>query len=234
MLVRALLAGVLSLALGGYSLHAVAETVVIGGEGGRGGDGVINLYGSGTVIIIGSVGGAGGGGGSAGTPSPGPAPTGSISATFATRDNRDINGNDIVSAGASIDIGACAKLCGAMPSCVAFSYDRWNNRCFPKNKISGSVLDVRSTIGVKKPASLPNVSQNEAQMLAVRGKRFRGTSTPVAGGASTNDQCKSKCSTDLHCVGFTFTSSTCSAYKLINGWDLDGSATSGHKWQAVN
>ncbi|WP_082070370.1 PAN domain-containing protein [Bradyrhizobium sp. LTSP885] len=250
-LVRALITGVLlSLPLPHRDdLHTVNDTV-IGGDGGRGGDAVINVYG-GTVVILSPLGGSGGPGGSAA--GPGATPTSStapivapkdlpISSTFATRDNRDIEGSDIQFSGGSlgvpgVDLGGCAKICGGLPSCVAFSFDRWNNRCFPKDKITGSLLDVRSMIAVKRPAELPTVSKNEAKMQPVRGKRFHGTVLSEID-ASTSDLCQSKCSTDLHCVGFTFNkvgaSSSCTSFKMIDGWDLDSVSISGHKWQSPN
>jgi hypothetical protein len=238
---------ILPFLLAGMSGQANAQRISTstGGDGGRGGDVNIYIYG-GSVVFENPGAGAGGAGGAATGSGPknmgGPFHAALPQSSFATRDNRDIYGNDIsVSAGVrgvpNLDIGACAKLCGALPACVAFSFDRWNKLCFPKNKISVSLLEVRSTIGVKRPLELPNASHMEAKMQLFREKKLRGASLATTG-AATTDQCQSNCQSDLRCVGFTFnrltTSDSCTSFKLIDGWDPDVSFTSGYKAQTAD
>jgi hypothetical protein len=82
---------------------------------------------------------------------------------FKTRVNRDFYGDDILVGGQvgipGIELSACAARCQEMPECKAFSFDRWHGWCFPKSKISATLTDPPSIIGVKQPGALPNANQ---------------------------------------------------------------------------
>jgi hypothetical protein len=159
-------------------------------------------------------------------------------AKFTLRHNRDIYGHDIPFPKgkiAGVDIKGCAAECDKLQACVAFSYDRWNSICFLKNEIAASLLDVRSTIAVKKPAELPGKSGKKAEMLAMHEFRFRGDMTS-ANGALDLGACRSSCYNDMNCIGFTFVKGVkignCQKYKELHGYDRDAQTESGYKYQS--
>jgi PAN domain len=73
---------------------------------------------------------------------------------FNVRENRDLAGQDLQNFPGS-DINNCASECDGNSSCAAFAYDHFSRRCFLKSSVAGSLLRPGSTIGIKKPASIP-------------------------------------------------------------------------------
>ena len=119
---------------------------------------------------------------------------------FATRDNRDMYGGDIPLPSGKIgyqsaDINECAARCETTSSCVAFSFNRWKNVCYLKNNIPISILDASSTIAVKSPLQLPDVSVAAAQIEIFRNRSLRGTL--ISRNAVSNfEACKTNCDND--------------------------------------
>jgi hypothetical protein len=161
-------------------------------------------------------------------------------ALYKTRDNRDIWGRDIPQPGeqvgiSDIDIDACASRCETTAACVAFSFDRWNRKCYLKDKIVPSLLDARSTLAVKKSFDLPEVSKVQAQIQTVRNRRF--LDTPIARKRVADfQQCKSACWNELRCVAFSFLkgvkgAQNCDLFNLAGAYQPDVSADSGFKFQ---
>jgi hypothetical protein len=122
--------------------------------------------------------------------------------------NQDIGGQDILQPDGQIgirntDINACAVQCDQNPSCLAFSFDRWNKMCFLKRKIVTSVLEPRSALGVKKPLALPNRSTLERQPRTKFDHRFFAQPIAVES-VSDLKACQARCIGDLRCVAFSF------------------------------
>jgi hypothetical protein len=159
---------------------------------------------------------------------------------FVTRHNRDIYGHDIsVPSGGvgltGLDFDGCASRCDQTGACVAFSYDRWSSKCFLKDAVATSVLDPHSTIGVKKPNVLPDVSTAQAQVQAVHHKRFRGDIMSYAR-VSKLTTCRARCDGNLRCVAFTFLNQAigdnCRLFSMVEGYEVDDPADGGYKFQS--
>jgi hypothetical protein len=161
---------------------------------------------------------------------------------YAVRTNRDLYGDDIRQPDGGLSIGCldvklCAASCDMNLSCVAFSFDRWNGRCFLKKRIpTKTLLDPHSTIGVKAPGKIPEASQSPFKMIWFYGHRFRGTiSTRKA--VSGFNACKAGCADDINCVAFNFlktseTAENCEFFKESEeGHFSDSSVDSGYKIQ---
>jgi hypothetical protein len=159
---------------------------------------------------------------------------------FLVSDNQDIWGQDIrqasgAIASASSDIGACATLCQSTATCVAISFDRWNGKCYLKSSAATSMLDIQSTIAVKKPLPLPRASSAKTEFQSLRNERF-GKDPIVRKSVSNFDACRAACADELRCVAFTFLKSArntenCELFRLTNVYERDPSADSGYKYQ---
>lgn len=161
---------------------------------------------------------------------------------FATGDNLDIWGQDILQADGTIgfmsaDIASCTNQCQSTASCVAISFDRWKGKCYPKSKVVTALLDARSTIAVKKPLQLPSVSAAKIEFQTIRSSRFN--SDPVARKrVSEFGSCRTACDSESRCVAFTFLKTAarnapnCELFKLTNAYSRDSSVDSGYKYQS--
>ena len=159
---------------------------------------------------------------------------------YTTRDNRDLWLGDITRPGQDIgtrdiDLAECQRQCTANDDCVAFAYDRWNRSCYPKNKITQSLLDPHSTIAVKKPAELPNVSQKTPEMVILRNQHMRGD-VMISQKTTNYAACSSACEENLKCVAFNFLKraggeDNCRMFKLSDGHDNDNAVDAGYKHQ---
>jgi Trypsin-like peptidase domain/PAN domain len=182
------------------------------------------------------------------TPSPGdatkgpplPLPSESLDRRYTTRDNRDLWLGDIARPGQDIgtrdvDLAECQRQCTANNDCVAFAYDRWNRACYPKNRITQSLLDPHSTIAVKKPAELPSVSQKTFEMVILRNQRMRGD-VNISKKTPDYASCNSACQDNIKCVTFNFlkrsgTADNCQMFNLSDGHDNDNTVDAGYKHQ---
>ena len=161
---------------------------------------------------------------------------------YKTRANRDIWGQDIpLSTGKigirDIEIDGCARLCSNRTDCLGFSYDQWMRTCYLKNRINQSILDARSTVAVKRPNELPNVSQDiEAKLDTLKNVRILGQ-IGSSNRTSGFDSCRTACNANLACVAFNYIKATqsgdnCEMYKSSDGRTSDSSTDSGFKYQA--
>jgi PAN domain len=159
---------------------------------------------------------------------------------FKQKDNRDIEGHDILSNGRpgipGISIQACAAQCEKNNACKAFSFDRWNGWCFLKDEITTSRLDPRSTIAVKQQYALPDVSKASAEMQDALKKRFRDD--PILKRRVDDfPKCKKACKDEIKCVAFSYLktaptgSDNCQMFKLSKGYYFDPESDSGYKEQ---
>ncbi len=181
------------------------------------------------------------------SPSPSPSPSSTSpppsppwTSVYSTRDNRDIWQKDIPLPNGSIgvrdvDIDECARRCTSNSKCLAFAYDRWNRTCYPKSESSGSILDPRSMIAIKKPGEIPKVSQKAAEIALLRNKRMHGT-LHSASRVTDFAACKSACNENLLCVAFNFLkredrADNCEMYKMSDSNSADTSVDAGYKYQ---
>ena len=157
---------------------------------------------------------------------------------FALRRNRDIYGQDIMTAGSpgisGIDLAACAARCEELAACKAFSFDRWLGKCYLKNNIVESVVDPPSIIGAKIPHSLPNVSKTApGKMEIVRNRRFRDNPRENVRTFDNFDMCLRHCDGNSDCVAFSYVkpSRACWTFDRTVGHYIDDLADSGYKRQ---
>jgi len=162
---------------------------------------------------------------------------------YSLKDNRDIGGRDIDLGSPygrlgipGVTLQACAQACDTRKQCKAFSFDRWNSRCFLKDAIVTSVLNPSSTIGAKKPAALPNASTVEASIEKYSGKRFRDP--PISRAITASFQaCRDSCQGEIKCVALSFLKKAranepnCEMFKKSDGYYNDPDADSGVKRQ---
>lgn len=177
------------------------------------------------------------------TLAPNPSQTEAAISKFTLRDNRDIWQYDIPLPNGRIgvsdtDINACAARCDSDPACKAFAFDRWKLVCYMKNAIPEStLLDARSSIGIRKPATLPNASTTaQPHIEPLAGWRFHGTLSRQIH-TRNSSQCKAACDNDLHCIAYTYLNHSddgknCDMYNLSDHPDRDDSADSGFKYQS--
>jgi hypothetical protein len=161
---------------------------------------------------------------------------------FTVSVNRDIYGQDIVQPDGRVfipdlNINACAAQCEHNKLCEAFSFDRWTNRCYLKNKIANPLLDARSISAVKKPSKLPEISTAPSVIDRTPNYRFHGK--PSARKKASNFQeCKAICEGDRNCVAVSFLktaggSENCEIFNAAEQkYVADDSADSGFKRQS--
>ncbi len=133
-----------------------------------------------------------------------------------------------------IELSACAARCQDMAECKAFSFDRWHGWCFLKSKISASLIDPPSILGVKLPAELPNANnQAQSTIEVVRSRRFHDTPAEPPHVVADFGACRDQCAGSLHCVAFSFIklSRMCWIFGKTVGHYIDELADSGYKRQ---
>jgi hypothetical protein len=155
---------------------------------------------------------------------------------FISRENRDLDGDDIRPYLRDVTQRACISACSANPDCQGYSFDEWNNFCILKSKVSASRLEPRSISGVNKffYPSFPNAVSTAATMFPYPRKYFPGerskTMRVVSGAA-----CSATCLADLSCVAFTFNQADrkCHMFKSTGQYfAADDGVESGVKMQA--
>ncbi len=140
-------------------------------------------------------------------PSPPPAPE----PTFAITPNRDIYGQDILQAGGTIGISGldqqdCANKCAGDATCVAYSYDRWLRKCYPKKGLAAANLDPSSVSGIKRSLHATLSLSPLAPKLSRRSNsRFPGPAMATSRTSDING-CQAACEAvgEQRCVAFTF------------------------------
>lgn len=165
-------------------------------------------------------------------------------AKFTTTVNRDIDGQDILQPDGrafipDLDLYRCAAQCDRNTLCVAFSFDRWKNACYLKNKIVTPQLDARSVSAVKKPLKLPDISAAPPLIETARNYRFRGQPSSRKR-VSDFQACRTACADDSHCIAFSYLKAggrpeNCEMFSTsvsVEKYVADDSADSGFKHQS--
>jgi chemotaxis protein histidine kinase CheA len=168
--------------------------------------------------------------------------SGDVVKKFKIRKNRDMYGEDIPQSDGragyfALSVDECAARCDSTSACVAFAFDHWNKRCYPKRDIVTSVLSPKSKIGVKDDYEIPKVSARTPEMKLVRNKRFQGE--PIERMTVEDfEACKSHCERNLKCVAFNFVKEedstvNCEVFnESQSGYLTDVSADGGWKEQS--
>lgn len=132
-----------------------------------------------------------------------PAPPASV--TFTLFNNRDLSGRPF-STRNSGSIDQCETLCRTNPGCNAFTYDRWNQKCFLKRQAGTLRMTAKSTSGVSNALSRPGMSGARVRFDYYNGRAFSGSGYRSLS-ASSRDACEAACSQQGRCIAFGFTPS---------------------------
>jgi PAN domain len=166
----------------------------------------------------------------------------SILTQFTTKFNRDIFGSDV----AIIDgkpgipgstLESCAHVCFGLPSCKAFTFNRWKNFCYLKGELAGETfLHPAGIIGVKKPLAVPVVSQTAETATSYLFNTVFADPPLQESVASDYRVCSKACVASIHCVAFSFLRSAnkCKLFNRVEGYYRDDAYDSGYKWQQPN
>ncbi|MGE0849188.1 MAG: PAN domain-containing protein [Hyphomicrobiaceae bacterium] len=152
---------------------------------------------------------------------------------FSLRNNRDIYGHDIADI-PGIRQDECALRCYQNGACKAFSFDKWNGRCFLKGALTTTLLEPTSILGVRRPLEVPKVSEKPAEMFSARNKIFKDN--PIESTRQDSlKQCESRCDGELRCIAFSYikTSKQCQLFNGTVGPYADQAADSGYKRQST-
>ena len=155
-----------------------------------------------------------------------------IEGKFALRNNRDLYGHDIGQPIPGVRQDECAKRCHENSACKAFSFDRWNGWCFLKGSLGTTLLNPPSTLGVRKPLAVPNVSQDQAKMRRLRSRIFKEAALETST-QNTFENCERACESSLRCVTFSYIKEKkqCLLFNNSEGFYFDQAADSGYKHQ---
>jgi hypothetical protein len=137
-----------------------------------------------------------------------------LSSSYQRYDNRDLYGGDL---GAPIknmeSEEKCNSACLREELCQGYSFDKWNNYCYLKSKITLLRMDPRSTSGVRAGLPPPPAAAIPTKMERYRGRAFSG------GGfrsikAARFESCETECQRADKCIAYTFqnTGQSCTLY----------------------
>ena len=153
---------------------------------------------------------------------------------FKSFENFDIRGKDARTI-KNTDIVACQSSCSEDRSCMAFSFDKWNQYCFLKSNIDKLSLDPRSVSGVRSDAPEPELATTPLKMTRYRKKVFPGDGYRL----STQlrfEGCELECQAEKKCVAFTYQrarkNKECSLFAKTGEYNSSPDADSGIKTQA--
>jgi hypothetical protein len=117
--------------------------------------------------------------------------------------NRDLYGGDIDGERlTSIDLAGCEARCQAHGKCLAYTFNKWKNVCFLKDKIGSVRIEPSATTGVRSDLPAPAKATEPIGIQRCTGRRFPGTqySTSTVG----LGDCESACLGDERCMAFNF------------------------------
>ena len=158
---------------------------------------------------------------------------------FTTKVNRDIYGRDVaVIAGKpgipGSTLESCAHVCFGLPSCKAFTFNRWKNFCYLKGDVKGeSFMHPAGTIGVRKPLKVPNVSTTAEVTVTILINAVFADKPLQETTVSDYKACRKVCLANIRCVAFSYfrVKSSCKVFNSTEGYYRDDGFDSGYKWQ---
>jgi hypothetical protein len=166
------------------------------------------------------------------TATSGPKLSGERQGSFSTYDNYDMSGGDFQRL-LNVDQKACVSACTKDSKCEAYSYDKWEKRCYLKNELSSLVLSPDSIAGVRVNLNQPAASEAKLRLDPRSAKRFSGQQNRVIANSSA-PSCATACEQEAQCLGYTFLKreTNCQLFESITSFVADQNASSGLKTQS--
>jgi PAN domain len=119
-------------------------------------------------------------------------------------DNRDLYGGDLGAPIKNTDVEEkCSSACSREDRCRGYSFDKWNNYCYLKSKITSLRMDPRSISGLRAGLPSPSASAIVTKMERYRGRAFGGSGYRSVKTAKF-EGCETECQGDDKCVAYTF------------------------------
>lgn len=146
------------------------------------------------------------------------APSAPSKRQFVTRSNWDLVGVNLKSI-VGVDANECKESCAADANCVAYTADRWNRRCFLKQRAVALRFEPKATSGWRDDLSPPQSDLTKTIEL-YRNRQLIGR--PLDAKLMENSKlCSISCLESEQCVGFSFTLSTrqCSRFIHIDNYN---------------
>lgn len=146
------------------------------------------------------------------------APSTPIKRQFVTRSNWDLIGKDLKSI-VGVDANECKESCAADANCVAYTADRWNRRCFLKERAVALRFEPKATSGWREDLSPPQ--SDLTRIIEVYRNRQLIGRTLDAKIMENSKLCSISCLESEQCVGFSFTLSArqCSRFIHIDNYN---------------
>ncbi len=125
----------------------------------------------------------------------------------------------------------CEAACTNSSSCVGYTYDAWNRRCFPKSGIGSLRTEPRSVTVVFSDYD-PPFSAVPEEMIMRRGKAFPNTPYEIEQ-VSSYEVCADHCLQGSRCLGVNFIYATglCEFFASPREFTSRPAVTLGYKWQ---
>jgi hypothetical protein len=119
-------------------------------------------------------------------------------------DNHDLYGGDLGVPIKNMDAEEkCSSACSREDRCRGYSFDKWNNYCYLKSKITSLRMDPRSISGLRAGLPSPSASAIVTKMERYRGRAFSGSGYRSVKAAKF-EGCETECQRDDKCVAYTF------------------------------
>ena len=152
---------------------------------------------------------------------------------FRSFDNFDIDGGDFRTL-RDIDSGECIAACRADERCRAFTFNKWNRRCFLKDRLSELRLEPSSITGLRGDVPAPPRLKSEITMTVYRNRLFPGAAYAVRR-TESYAACEALCAEDRVCAVFSFIKASRECRLLARARDYvpDERADSGTKRQVL-
>ena len=151
---------------------------------------------------------------------------------FVARNHFDAVGTDIQTRIKGTE-DRCIELCRGTPSCVGYTYDRWNNECHTKSNIWSLRLEAKAVSGFREGFSIPDAASSEVRidrLLTAPGRldnrRLEGNLLATVSANSPED-CRANCLNDRQCMGVTYKSASreCRKFSQVDNHFEDNSGT---------
>ena len=152
---------------------------------------------------------------------------------FRSFDNFDIEGGDFRTL-RDVDAGDCLAACRADERCRAFTFNKWNHRCFLKERLSELRLEPSSITGLRSNVPAPPRLRSEITMTPYRNRLFPGAAYATRRTDSFGT-CEALCAEDPKCAVFSFlkASRECRLLARAREYVPDERADSGAKRQVL-
>jgi hypothetical protein len=129
------------------------------------------------------------------------------SSEFKEFDSYDLSGADLEGRDGikDIDRSACAAKCESNDRCKAYTYDKWNKRCYPKSYGGTLRLSAREISAVRSELGVPGRSSNRIEMKQYPNKAFPYDpgNIEATNDAASTEECEERCLKSEVCVAFT-------------------------------